>query len=212
MIFGVALLAPMLVRPLSARDRPPAGALPGPHRHARARERHPPAAAHRGHRLGADDRRSRSSSFVTIFAAGLRATIDKGIDEQVTGRRHRRPPGRLLAAAERRRRDAAPGRRRRAPSRRSGSRPALCAARTATTRRDRHRSGHDRRRSFKLEVGRRRRADARGARGRCRRWSAPGLRRRQQRRRSATADADDAATATQVDYAVAGTFKNQASA
>ena len=37
--------------------------------------------------------------FVAIFAAGIRATIDKGIDEQVCGRADRHARGRLLADA-----------------------------------------------------------------------------------------------------------------
>ena len=57
MIFGLALLAPTLVRPLSAADRQAARAHPRALRPARAREREPPAAAHGDHRLGADDRR-----------------------------------------------------------------------------------------------------------------------------------------------------------
>ena len=56
MMFGFAFLAPLLVRRwrgCSARRWPRSA---GPHRRAGARERDPPAAAHRGHRRGADGR------------------------------------------------------------------------------------------------------------------------------------------------------------
>ena len=56
MIFGVALLAPVLVRPLARVIGAPLRALPGHAGPAGARERRAPAAAHRDHRLGADDR------------------------------------------------------------------------------------------------------------------------------------------------------------
>ena len=56
MIFGVALLAPVLVRPLARFDRRAAGAPAGHARPAGARECRAPAAAHRDHRLGAHDR------------------------------------------------------------------------------------------------------------------------------------------------------------
>ena len=56
MMFGVAFLAPLLVRPLARVLGAPMARLPGPDRQAGARERDPPAAAHRGHRRGADGR------------------------------------------------------------------------------------------------------------------------------------------------------------
>ena len=56
MIFGVALARAGARAAAGARARRAAGADPGPHRPPGARERDPPAAAHRGHRLGADDR------------------------------------------------------------------------------------------------------------------------------------------------------------
>ena len=56
MMFGFAFLAPLLVRPLARVLGRAVGALAGPDRHAGARERDPPAAAHGGHRRGADDR------------------------------------------------------------------------------------------------------------------------------------------------------------
>ena len=114
MMFGVAFLAPLLVRPLRACPGRPAGRGAGPDRQAGARERDPPAAAHRGHRGGADGRpRARRAG------GDLRRRPD-GLDRQG----HRRPgpgrdgrpePGRLLAdlrrsAARRRRRAGRPGR------------------------------------------------------------------------------------------------------
>ena len=82
MIFGFALLAPTLVRPLSGPDRQAAGALPGPHGHARPRERRrqPQRTAVTASALMIG---VALVVLVAIFAAGLRATIDQGIDEQV---------------------------------------------------------------------------------------------------------------------------------
>ena len=50
MMFGFAFLAPLLVRPLARGLGAPLVPLPGADRDAGARERDPPAAAHRGHR------------------------------------------------------------------------------------------------------------------------------------------------------------------
>ena len=83
MVFGLALLAPTLVRPLSGFIGRPLVALQGlTGRLARENARRQP------------QRTAVTASalmiglalvvFVTIFAAGLRATIDQGIDEQVT--------------------------------------------------------------------------------------------------------------------------------
>ena len=83
MIFGFALLAPMLVRPLSARDRQAARAHPRASRAGSAREnaiRQPQRTAVTASALMIG---LALVVLVTIFAAGLRATIDQGIDEQV---------------------------------------------------------------------------------------------------------------------------------
>ena len=55
-MFGVALLAPVLVRPLARFIGAPLERFQGISGPAGARERRAPAAAHRDHRLGADDR------------------------------------------------------------------------------------------------------------------------------------------------------------
>ena len=56
MMFGVAFLAPLLVRPLARGLGCAAGPHAGPDGRPGARERDPPAAAHRGHRRRADGR------------------------------------------------------------------------------------------------------------------------------------------------------------
>ena len=86
-----------LVRPL-ARGRQAARARPGPHGPARARER-----ARQPQRTAVTASALMIGValvvLVAIFAAGLRATIDQGIDNQVRAAEHRHPRGRLLAAA-----------------------------------------------------------------------------------------------------------------
>ena len=136
------------------RDRQAARAHPRPHRPARARERAPPAAAHRDHRLGADDRRR-----ARRVRGDLRrrpARDDRpGHRRAGARRRHRHPRGRLLAAA---------GRRRPRRSSRSTASPAVSPMRFETGRLveragntggHRHRSDATVRRGAAARLGRR---------------------------------------------------------
>ena len=108
MMFGVAFLAPLLVRPL-ARVLGAPMARSRPDRQARARERDPPAAAHRGHRRGADGRpragrardgvRRRASAARSTRRSTTRCTAALIVQNQdgfspipAEGRRHRRGP------------------------------------------------------------------------------------------------------------------------
>ena len=87
-IFGVALLAPLLVRPLAHAIGQPLERRVRHHRPARARERRAPAAPHRDHRLGADDR---------VGAGGVRRDVRGRAEVE----RPRCGPGRRQRVADR---------------------------------------------------------------------------------------------------------------
>ena len=94
------------------RDREAARALAGPHRPARARERATPAAAHRRHRVGADDR-PRAGRVRDDLRRGPAGDDQPGHRRPGARGRHHHARGRLLAAARRRRPDALGRQRRR---------------------------------------------------------------------------------------------------
>ena len=161
MIFGVALLAPVLVRPLarssarrwSASRASPAGWRARTPSASRSAPRSPPSALMIGLALVV---------FIAIFAAGLRGSIDKVDRRPAQPRRaDRHARGRLLARPGRRRRQRLAGRaRRRRSSRRCAStRPTSRAAATPVPA-----TGIDPATItavFKPEIGRGRPADAR---------------------------------------------------
>ena len=119
--------------PAERPDRPPAGALPGPHRPLAAREHPPPAAAHGGHRLGADDRRRARRARGDLRRRPARDDRP-GHRRAGQGREHRHPRGRLLAAAVGHHEADRAGRRRHRRVARCASRPASWSARPATRR------------------------------------------------------------------------------
>ena len=133
MIFGFALLAPTLVRPLSGLIGRPLARFQGlTGRLARENTRRQPqrtAVTASALMIGVA-----LVVLVAIFAAGLRATIDQGIDEQVKAVGHRHPRGRLLAAARRASPSASSRSTASPPSRGSASPPAAWPARPATRR------------------------------------------------------------------------------
>ena len=154
MMFGVAFLAPLLVQPLArVLGAPMAGNLPG----KLAREnaiRQPQRTAVTAAALMVG---LALVVLVTVFAAGIRGSVTKVIDDQVSGRADRPEPGRLLADP------AAGGRRRRARRRRQGR---LAGAlldrhlRRLQPGRDRHRAVDDQL-GAQAQVGQGRRADPR---------------------------------------------------
>ena len=127
MMFGVRVPGAAARAAAGARARRADGAVPGPDRQARARERDPPAAAHRGDRRGADGRPR---------ARGARGGLRRG-PERLDRQDDRRPgPGR----ADR----PEPGRLQPDPGRRSSTRVAGRAGRRATSRRCASRSAGSR--------------------------------------------------------------------
>ena len=130
-MFGVAFLAPLLVRPLARVLGAPLARTQGLTGRPGARERDPPAAAHRGHRRRADGRprarRARHDLRRRPARLGRQDDRRPGL-----GRADRAEPGRLHADPGRRSVDRSrrcPASRRR---RRCASRPASSRASTAT--------------------------------------------------------------------------------
>ena len=132
MMFGFALLAPTLVRPMSgAIGRPLERRRASPGRLARENARRQPqrtAVTASALMIGVA-----LVVFVAIFAAGLKATIDRGHRRAGACGRHRHPRGRLLAAAATASSSSSARSTAWPPCRRSASRPASSSATARTS-------------------------------------------------------------------------------